>query len=227
MTVHDFPSHADRRITRAHRWRRSQCVAALRPGPELPGGGSRAPGRDWCGSRPTRIRTGPGPAARAAIQAAIGDGWKYPMTEEMTLKAQIAEREGLTPQHVMIGDGSIGDPAHCGLLYGLDRRRADHSRRPRSDWRRTMQGRSARSAPRNSPRQRLPPRPQGHEGGDHPPTRGSSISATRTTRPARLVSGAELREFIAGVPPDGHGAGRRGLPRARLGHGRELHGLPA
>ncbi len=62
---------------------------------------------------------GPGPAARAAIQAAIGDGWKYPMTEEMTLKKQIAEREGLTPQHVMIGDGSTEILHITGLLAGI------------------------------------------------------------------------------------------------------------
>lgn len=49
---------------------------------------------------------GPGPAARAAIAAAIGESWKYPMAEEMALRRQIAEREGLSPRHVMIGDGS-------------------------------------------------------------------------------------------------------------------------
>jgi histidinol-phosphate aminotransferase len=49
---------------------------------------------------------GPGPAARAAILAALGDSWKYPITEEMALKALIGEREGLTPRHVLVGDGS-------------------------------------------------------------------------------------------------------------------------
>jgi histidinol-phosphate aminotransferase len=49
---------------------------------------------------------GPGPAARAAIQAAIADAWKYPVPEEMELRAMIAAREGLTPRHVLIGDGS-------------------------------------------------------------------------------------------------------------------------
>ena len=69
---------------------------------------------------------GPGPAARAAIQAAIGDCWKYPMGEEMTLKKQIAEREGLTPQHVMIGDGS-SEILHIAAHPVRPRsRRADH-----------------------------------------------------------------------------------------------------
>ena len=49
---------------------------------------------------------GPGPAARAALAAAAGDAWKYPMGEEMALRAMIAEREGLTPAHVLLGAGS-------------------------------------------------------------------------------------------------------------------------
>jgi histidinol-phosphate aminotransferase len=64
---------------------------------------------------------GPGPAARAAIQAAIADSWKYPMGEEMTLRKQIAEREGLTQQQVMIGDGSSEILHIAAILYGLDR----------------------------------------------------------------------------------------------------------
>ena len=63
---------------------------------------------------------GPGPAARAAIQAAIGDSWKYPFPEEMKLRAAIAEREGLTPRHVMITNGSSEILHIAAMLYGLE-----------------------------------------------------------------------------------------------------------
>lgn len=62
---------------------------------------------------------GPGPAARAAISAAIGDSWKYPMAEEMSLKARIAEREGVTPRHVLIGDGSSEILHLAAMTYGV------------------------------------------------------------------------------------------------------------
>lgn len=61
---------------------------------------------------------GPGPAARAAISSAIGDSWKYPMAEEMALKARIAEREGVTPRHVLIGDGSSEILHLAAMAYG-------------------------------------------------------------------------------------------------------------
>jgi histidinol-phosphate aminotransferase len=61
---------------------------------------------------------GPGPAARAAIEAAVPESWKYPILEEMAFKAVIAEREGLTPQHVLIGDGSSEILHIAALLAG-------------------------------------------------------------------------------------------------------------
>jgi histidinol-phosphate aminotransferase len=61
---------------------------------------------------------GPGPAARAAIEAGIGDSWKYPIIEEMAFKAQIAAREGLTPRHVLIADGSSEILHIAALLAG-------------------------------------------------------------------------------------------------------------
>lgn len=64
---------------------------------------------------------GPAPAAQAAIRAAITDSWKYPFGEEMALKAAIAKREGLTPQHVMIGDGSSEILHIAAVVYGLGR----------------------------------------------------------------------------------------------------------
>lgn len=62
---------------------------------------------------------GPGPAARAAIAAATGDSWMYPIAEEMAFKAQIAEREGLTPRHVLIGAGSSEILHLAAIVYGL------------------------------------------------------------------------------------------------------------
>jgi histidinol-phosphate aminotransferase len=64
---------------------------------------------------------GPGPAARAAIAAAISDCWMYPIFEEMALKAAIARSEGLTPAHVLIGSGSSELLHLAAVVYGLDR----------------------------------------------------------------------------------------------------------
>lgn len=61
---------------------------------------------------------GPGPAAREALQQAIAEGWKYSFGEEMALKKLIAEREGLTPAHVVLGDGSSEILHIAGVLYG-------------------------------------------------------------------------------------------------------------
>jgi len=63
---------------------------------------------------------GPGAAARAAIAAAVDDSWKYPIAEEMAFKAAIAEREGLTPRHVMIGAGSSEILHIAALLAAAD-----------------------------------------------------------------------------------------------------------
>lgn len=62
---------------------------------------------------------GPGPAARAAIAGAIADCWKYAVPEEMTLRALIAAREGLTPRHVLIGQGSTEILHMAAVAYGL------------------------------------------------------------------------------------------------------------
>jgi histidinol-phosphate aminotransferase len=70
---------------------------------------------------------GPGPAAREAIQQAINDSWKYSFGEEMALKKLIAEREGLTTEHVILGDGSSEILHIAGVLYGLDRGEIIHA----------------------------------------------------------------------------------------------------
>jgi histidinol-phosphate aminotransferase len=61
---------------------------------------------------------GPGPAAREALQQAIDEGWKYSFGEDMALKKLIADREGLTPGHVILGDGSSEILHIAGVLYG-------------------------------------------------------------------------------------------------------------
>lgn len=61
---------------------------------------------------------GPGPAAREALQQAIAEGWKYAFGEELALKKLIAEREGLTPAYVILGDGSSEILHIAGVIYG-------------------------------------------------------------------------------------------------------------
>ena len=46
------------------------------------------------------------PAARRAMENAADDSWQYSFADEVRLKALIAEREDLSPRHVMIGAGS-------------------------------------------------------------------------------------------------------------------------
>jgi histidinol-phosphate aminotransferase len=84
---------------------------------------ARAVGR---GATPGPVRLGfnenpygPAPAARAAIEEAISAGWKYPVPEEMALRALIAKREGLSPRHVMIGQGSSEILHIAAVLFGL------------------------------------------------------------------------------------------------------------
>jgi histidinol-phosphate aminotransferase len=63
---------------------------------------------------------GPAESAREAIRAALPEAWKYPYTEEMELRRLIAAREGVTPQHVMIGDGSTEILRVAALANGLE-----------------------------------------------------------------------------------------------------------
>ena len=49
---------------------------------------------------------GPSPSARRAIAASVETAWQYPSTQGAVLKSLIAAREGLSPEHVMLGEGS-------------------------------------------------------------------------------------------------------------------------
>jgi histidinol-phosphate aminotransferase len=49
---------------------------------------------------------GPSPSARRALAASVETAWQYPSTQHGVLKSLIAGREDLTPEHVMLGEGS-------------------------------------------------------------------------------------------------------------------------
>lgn len=143
---------------------------------------------------------GPGPAARAAMEKAVPDSWMYPMAEEMALKSLIAEREGLSPRHVMIGDGSSEILHVAALLAGAGGGElvmaaptflfvAGHVR---------AIGGSVREVPLD--------RQMRHD------LKAMAAVVTPATRliyicnpnnpTGTLVAGAQLREFIAAVPKD-------------------------
>lgn len=61
---------------------------------------------------------GPSASARRAITEALAAAWQYPMGQDQPLKKLIAEREGLTPAHVMLGDGSGEILRIAGLVFG-------------------------------------------------------------------------------------------------------------
>ncbi|MDJ0929237.1 MAG: histidinol-phosphate transaminase [Gammaproteobacteria bacterium] len=49
---------------------------------------------------------GPSPAARAAAEQGVADGWKYAMQETRALKKQLAELNGVPTDHIMVSAGS-------------------------------------------------------------------------------------------------------------------------
>ena len=61
---------------------------------------------------------GPSDSARRAAIESLATAWQYPMGKEQPLKKLIAAREGLTPEHVMIADGSGEILRIAGLVFG-------------------------------------------------------------------------------------------------------------
>jgi len=61
---------------------------------------------------------GPSASARSAVTEALATAWQYPMGNDQRLKQLIAAREGLTPQHIMIGEGSGEILRIAGLVFG-------------------------------------------------------------------------------------------------------------
>jgi len=62
---------------------------------------------------------GPAASARRAVTEVLATAWQYPMGHDQPLKKLIAEREGLTTAHVMLGDGSGEILRIAGLVYGM------------------------------------------------------------------------------------------------------------
>ncbi len=62
---------------------------------------------------------GPSPSAREAMQAAFDLGNRYPAEHYRELTTMIAEAEGLTPDHVLLGAGSHEVLRVAGVAYGL------------------------------------------------------------------------------------------------------------
>ena len=64
---------------------------------------------------------GPSPSARQAVAAAMDEACRYPYSGAWNdLKQQIAEKEEVTTDHVVIGTGSGEILAMSGMAYGMD-----------------------------------------------------------------------------------------------------------
>ena len=61
---------------------------------------------------------GPAESAKQAMAAAMSEGWKYATSEIPALAKLIAEREGVTPDHVMVTEGSAEVLRIVAMLYG-------------------------------------------------------------------------------------------------------------
>ncbi len=64
---------------------------------------------------------GPSASARRAITEALATAWQYPMGNDQPLKQLIAAREGLSPKHIMVAEGSGEILRIAGLVFGLGR----------------------------------------------------------------------------------------------------------
>lgn len=62
---------------------------------------------------------GPSDKAREAIVRILAEGNRYPFSEVGALKARIAEKEGVTPDHIAIGAGSSELLCATGAAFGL------------------------------------------------------------------------------------------------------------
>ncbi|SDM17414.1 histidinol-phosphate aminotransferase [Catalinimonas alkaloidigena] len=62
---------------------------------------------------------GPAPSAKKAFAAAVDDGFKYAFAEKRQLQEAIAAKEGVTPDHIMLGAGSTELLMAAALYYGL------------------------------------------------------------------------------------------------------------
>ncbi len=61
---------------------------------------------------------GPSESARRAVTAALPTAWQYPMSQQQVLRKLIATREGLSPEHVLLGVGSGEILQIAALVFG-------------------------------------------------------------------------------------------------------------
>ncbi len=108
-------------------WLKTGALAAAGAavGRDLPALARHAPAARRAFDGPIRLHSnenafGPSAAARQAMQAAFDDGCRYPGSFYGALEALIAEREGLTAEHVVLGGGSHEVLRMAGMAYGLD-----------------------------------------------------------------------------------------------------------
>lgn len=98
-------------------------LAGILAGRLSPAGAAGSPATAAAAPAPVRLIAnenpyGPAESARQAIRQVLAESWQYPMAQAQALKRLIAEREGLSPQHVMIGDGSGEILRTAALAYG-------------------------------------------------------------------------------------------------------------
>ncbi|MDP2322996.1 MAG: histidinol-phosphate transaminase [Gammaproteobacteria bacterium] len=93
---------------------RSALAQAAGFGPVSPASGAPGLARLIANENPY----GPSASARRAVTETLATAWQYPMGHDQRLKQLIAAREGLTPQHVMIAEGSGEILRIAGLVYG-------------------------------------------------------------------------------------------------------------
>lgn len=95
--------------------KRPALAQVAAPGPVSPASGTPGLARLIANENPY----GPSASARRAVTETLATAWQYPMGHDQPLKQLIAAREGLTPQHVMIADGSGEILRIAGLVFGL------------------------------------------------------------------------------------------------------------
>ncbi len=97
--------------------KRPALAQATARGPVAPASGAPGLARLIANENPY----GPSASARLAITETLATAWQYPMGNDQPLKQLIAAREGLTPQHIMIAEGSGEILRIAGLVFGLGR----------------------------------------------------------------------------------------------------------
>ena len=92
--------------------------ASLFGGPQASSQTAKPLARLWANENPY----GPSEKARRAMLAAVSEGNRYPtsLADYAELEGLIAQREGLTPEHVVLGSGSGEVLCMAGVAYGLE-----------------------------------------------------------------------------------------------------------